>query len=101
MDAKEDKPPQAGTFTAVSFAGPGAVENDVGSGKLSAEKPTNTTSHDRSSRPSTPSDLEAPQEKAEQNHEAPPMSSLKTGLIMASLCVSHHRKNLPSLETAS
>ena len=43
--------------------------------------------HDPHENLSTPSDIEAAPEKEEVKDEEPQRSSLKTGLIMASLCV--------------
>ena len=43
--------------------------------------------HDTHENLSTPSDVEAAPEKEEVKNEEPQRSALKTGLIMASLCV--------------
>ena len=95
MDEKEHEPSQAESLTAVSRAGPSAADKNAAPERSVTDKPANTTSSGRYSPSSTPSDLEAPQEKVEESNEPSPRSSLKIGLIMASLCVSYHQRTLP------
>ena len=53
--------------------------------------------HDAHENLSTPSDVEAAPEKEEAKDEEPQRSPLKTGLIMASLCVRQILRHLPTV----
>ena len=88
MERREEDPLQDERLGAIAVTEPGASDKIGEAGGPESEQPTNGLANSDHSNPSTSSDLEAPQEKGESKNETPPRSSLKTGLIMASLCVS-------------
>ena len=86
MEHKEE-PSEAERHAAVADAGMGANDAIATPGGHESQKAADGPANSDHSNLSTSSDLEAPQEKDEVKDEPTPRSSLKTGLIMASLCV--------------
>ena len=81
--AQGDSPSQVEKHHAEAPSTPSSLNANDTTANAALTKPE----HDAHENLSTPSDVEAAPEKEEVKDEEPQRSSLKTGLIMASLCV--------------